>query len=267
MAETGGKKSNNKLGWKQFFVVIQKSDLHLFTFGEGRSTAFTGGNVGGGNWMVRQSILGSRANDQNNANAVGTWNLMHAVAAVLPKSGLGSDRPHSFSMTYPNGQIALFSAGTDDLVTEWTATANYWAARRSRQPLQGGVSNMEYGWSKALEPSEDHEDKASVRSGRSNLSKFGGTYGRRNIANGTTEKMHINDWKPPSPATIPSPLDEESQLEILISYIRSLVEELEGHKAVEDPMSRLVSKNRTRSPWPGLRIPIVSPKLEKRFQG
>lgn len=171
---------------------------------------------------------------------------MHAVAGILPKPGLGADRPHSFSMTYPNGQIDLFSAGTDDLVIEWIATANYWAARRSRQPLKGGVSNMEYGWTRALEPSaDDHEDKASVRSGRSNASKLGGTYGRRTIGSGFAEKMHINDWKPPPAATMPSPLDEETQLEVLMTYVRSLVEELEGHKTVQEPMSRMVSEARS----------------------
>ncbi len=50
--EAGGKKTGGKGGWKQYFVVIQKSDLHLFTFGEGGGTSFGGGTVGGGNWLV-----------------------------------------------------------------------------------------------------------------------------------------------------------------------------------------------------------------------
>lgn len=52
--EAGGKKSASKGGWKQYFVVIQKSDLHLFTFGESRGTP-VGGTVGGGNWLVSRS--------------------------------------------------------------------------------------------------------------------------------------------------------------------------------------------------------------------
>ncbi len=101
---------------------------------------------------------------------------------------------------------------------------------------------MEYGWTKVLESAaDDQEDKASVKSGRSNLNKMGGTYGRRTIGGGQAEKMHVNDWKPPPPATMPSPLDEESQLQVLIIHVRSLVEELEGHKGMEEPMSRMVS--------------------------
>ena len=168
---------------------------------------------------------------------------MHAVASILPKSGLSNDRPHSFSVSFPSGQVELFSAGTDDLVLEWTATANYWAARRSRQPLQGGVSNMEYGWSRVSDPSHDdrEDDRTSVKSGRSSLSKLGGTYGRRTLGS-AVEKMYINDWKPPPPATMHSPLDEESQLEVLGTYVRSLLDELESHKTVEEPMMRMVSK-------------------------
>ncbi len=58
--EAGGKKTGSKGHWKQYFVVIQKSDLHLFTFGQSRGSAFAGGSVGGGNWLV-SLVLRSRA--------------------------------------------------------------------------------------------------------------------------------------------------------------------------------------------------------------
>ncbi len=48
------KRSKDK-NWKGVFVVIQKGDLHMFTFGEGSSSISSGGmggGVGGGNWMV-----------------------------------------------------------------------------------------------------------------------------------------------------------------------------------------------------------------------
>jgi hypothetical protein len=49
--EAPGKRSKDK-AWKQTFVVIQKGDLSMFTFGETSSKAIAGGAVGGGNWMV-----------------------------------------------------------------------------------------------------------------------------------------------------------------------------------------------------------------------
>lgn len=108
---------------------------------------------------------------------------------------------------------------------------------------------MEYGWNRAIDSTDDHDqdDKASVRSTKSNLSKMGGgTYGRRGMGGGTHDRVYINDWKPPLPATMPSPLDEEAQLEALQAYVRSLVDELEQHKAVEEPMNRLVSDDDLR---------------------
>ena len=51
--ESGGRRAGgNKSSWKQYFVVIQKSELHLFTFGESRTTPINGDGVGGGNWLV-----------------------------------------------------------------------------------------------------------------------------------------------------------------------------------------------------------------------
>ncbi|GFZ49007.1 hypothetical protein JCM24511_06756 [Saitozyma sp. JCM 24511] len=238
--ESAGKRAK-KNEWKQFFVVVSKGELFMFTFGDRGGAGFAGGSVGGGNWLT-------------NANPVGKLDLMHAMAAALPKPGYSAERPHCFSIVLPSGQTTFFQAGTEDLVSEWVATCNYWSARRSRQPLTGGVSNMEYGWQKVVpvyingasdehdrDHDHDHDDKASVRSGRSSMSKLGGTYGRRTLA--PADRMHINDWRPPMPASMPSPLDEEAQLEALQVYIESLKKELDEHKAIEEPMIRQYSAN------------------------
>ncbi|WWD21934.1 hypothetical protein CI109_106422 [Kwoniella shandongensis] len=224
-------KRAKKNDWKQYFTVISKGELYMFTFGEKGGSNFMGGSVGGGNWM-------------ENANANGRFSLMHTMAVALPKPGYNASRPYCFSLALPTGETSFFQAGTEDLVTEWVSTCNYWAARKSRQPLQGGVSNMEYGWNRVIDSADDHDqdDKASVRSAKSNLSKLGGgTYGRRGTGSGVNDRVYINDWKPPLPATIPSSLDEEAQLEALQSYVRLLVDELEQHKSVEEPMKFLFS--------------------------
>jgi PH/SEC7 domain-containing protein len=96
---------------------------------------------------------------------------------------------------------------------------------------------MEYGWSRVSDSTADDDDKASIKSSRSSLSKFS-TYGRKGVP---ADKTHINDWRPPPPATMPSPLDEENQLEALASYVKRLEAEHEQHQAIEEPMSRLVS--------------------------
>lgn len=179
---------------------------------------------------------------------------MHAMAMALPKPGYSAVRPYCFTVTFPTGEISVFQAGTEELVAEWVATCNYWAARRSRQPLVGGVSNMEYGWARVLSNTEeDPEDRSSVMSS----TRMRGAYNR---VRGQTsdkkdmDKTHINEWKPPPHATIASTLDEEAQLESLVNYVNSLMEELNQHKAVEEPMTRLYasgSKNgvKARENW------------------
>ena len=48
--ESLGKKAK-KQDWKQVFVVVQKGELLMFTFGSGKSGSLSG-TVGGGNWTV-----------------------------------------------------------------------------------------------------------------------------------------------------------------------------------------------------------------------
>jgi hypothetical protein len=43
-------KRAKKNDWKQFFTVAQSGELHTFVFGSG--SGFSGGSVGGGNWLV-----------------------------------------------------------------------------------------------------------------------------------------------------------------------------------------------------------------------
>lgn len=182
---------------------------------------------------------------------------MHAMAMALPKPGYSASRPYCFTVTFPSGEISIFQAGTEDLVAEWVATCNYWAARRSRQPLVGGVSNIEYGWTRVQSIEEDdHQDRASLRSARSQITRLGAINRVRGQQSnsGSLDKIHINDWKPPPHATIASTLDEEAQLEALCTYVQSLKEELNQHKSIEEPMLRLYTPssknaNKARDNW------------------
>jgi PH/SEC7 domain-containing protein len=54
------------------------------------------------------------------------------------------------------------------------------------------------------------------------------------------DKIHINDWTAPVPALVPSTLEEEAQLEALQSYSKQLRGDMDGHKALEEPMYRQV---------------------------
>jgi PH/SEC7 domain-containing protein len=133
----------------------------------------------------------------------------------------------------------FFQAGTDELVQEWVLTCNYWAARRSRPPLPGGVTNAEYGW-RSLESQTDDtkDDTVSLFSNKSSKSKlsFQNTISRRN-----TSIINIADWQAPQASLVPSQLDEEAQLESLQKHLDILVKELKQHKTYQEALSRLVS--------------------------
>ncbi|KAH9895124.1 hypothetical protein C8Q73DRAFT_759487 [Cubamyces lactineus] len=234
--ESTGKRAKSK-AWMDVFVVIQKGELSMFTFGEHG----VGGShvVGGGNWL-------------ENATPVGTIMLAHSLAHALPPPGYNRQRPHCMVLTLANGGVYFFQAGTEELVNEWVSTCNYWAARQSKEPLVGGVSNMEYGWNRVLDPvsrgrsaSEDDysvrdTDSQSVRSGRSARSRFKEMAATvRADKSPWADRTFINEWKPPLPPTVPSLHDEETQLEALQKHVAHLKEELQQHNELRTPMTQL----------------------------
>ncbi|KAI0332360.1 hypothetical protein GY45DRAFT_1344763 [Cubamyces sp. BRFM 1775] len=234
--ESTGKRAKSK-AWMDVFVVIQKGELSMFTFGEHG----VGGShvVGGGNWL-------------ENATPVGTIMLAHSLAHALPPPGYNRQRPHCMVLTLSNGGVYFFQAGTEELVNEWVSTCNYWAARQSKEPLVGGVSNMEYGWNRVMDPvsrgrsaSEDDysvrdTDSQSVRSGRSGRSRFKEMAATvRADKSPWADRTFINEWKPPLPPTVPSLHDEETQLEALQKHVAHLKEELQQHNELRTPMTQL----------------------------
>jgi len=159
-------------------------------------------------------------------------------------------------LTLASGAVFFFQAGTEELVNEWVQTCNYWAARQSKEPLAGGVSNMEYGWNRVSDVfqhgrsqsddesarAQDYTDTASVRSGRSTHSRFSRKDGIATMRGGNSpwsDRMHINDWKPPLAPSIPSSQDEESQLEALKKHVAALTQELQEHNELRGPMMAL----------------------------
>jgi PH/SEC7 domain-containing protein len=260
--ERTGKKAKDR-AWRDVFVVISKGELSMFTFGD---FGGGGGVVGGGNWLVRDFGGVSRRLDcaktyiQENAVPLGVVPLAHSLAHALPPPGYNRQRPHCSVLTLANGGTYFFQAGTEELVTEWTSACNYWAARTSKEPLAGGVSNMEYGWNRieddpvhlsrvrsgSEEVGKDQRDKdkdgdtGSVRSGKSTRSKFGRS-AQTVRSSPWNERMQIHDWKPPIPSTVPSGHDEEAQLDALRKHVKAMNRELSQHNELKAPMIALVS--------------------------
>lgn len=239
--EATGKRSKNK-AWTDVFAVISKGELKMFTFGEGQGMG--AGVVGGGNWLT-------------SAQSAGDVNLSHSLAHILPPPGYNRQRPHCFVLTLATGAVYFFQAGTEDLVNEWVSTCNYWAARQSKEPLAGGVSNMEYGWNRVSDAGRfsisqstedlhesnagDHTETFSIRSGRSRMSKrsFADAASSMRRAQSPRDRIFINEWKPPIPSTVPSTHDEETQLEALQKQADTVAAEIHAHKNLQAAMIAL----------------------------
>ncbi len=171
-------------------------------------------------------------------------------------------------LTLASGAVYFFQAGTEELVNEWVQTCNYWSARQSKEPLAGGVSNMEYGWnrvSEVLQPGRaasddesvrirDFTDTASVRSVRSNHSRFSrkDVAATMRIGSPRSDRTNITEWKPPLAPSVASTHDEEAQLEALKKHVASLTQELQEHNELRGPMMALVRISYSTPPYHSL---------------
>jgi Pleckstrin homology domain len=187
--------------------------MRLFQFDSSRIKAAN--LVGGGNW-------------QQNANLIGSFLLRQTLASALPAPGYSKQHRHVWALTLPSGSVFFFEAGTDELVQEWVACANYWAARTSKEPLKAGVSNMEWGWGDCLALSDDDgtDDAQSVADShrstfevqRSPTINGKATYGGESrVLKG--DKAVIRDWKPPQSSLMGSSLKEKDQLKVSLCSI------------------------------------------------
>ena len=233
--------------WVESFAVIEKGQMRLFSFNmnakslrqKAKSQRAPGGVVGGGNWA-------------DNAELLGSFVLRQSLASGLPEPGYSKARPHVWALSLPTGAIHLFQCGTPDIVKEFVATVNYWSARLSKEPLVGGVSNIEYGWSDSvinaalIHPIENASSsgsvtgtrpslQSSIRSARSSMDQ--GSY-RPKLPG---DKIMINDWTPPTQSMVASALMEVDQLKALSNYVKNIEEELQRHNELRGAVLLAVS--------------------------
>ncbi|KAG0253678.1 hypothetical protein BG011_006228 [Mortierella polycephala] len=127
LLERADKKASHR-AWKQLLVVLDQGGLSLFR---------ADGQLGQAS--EEQGILFDEIR------------LQHTITNILPPPGYSSTRRHVFAIQLHTGAVYLFQAASAKECDEWAKTCNYWAARTTKEPLPGGVINMEYGWGRALE--------------------------------------------------------------------------------------------------------------------
>ncbi|ORZ00132.1 hypothetical protein BCR43DRAFT_484724 [Syncephalastrum racemosum] len=158
----------------------------------------------------RSMLLWSRRHDTESVD------LNHALASnISPPIAQNKRHPHVLSLQTASGAVWLLEAPDLFTVLEWVATCNYWAALLSKEPLQGGVSNIDYGWSPGV-------------------------------------AGDVPDWTAPMPCAVPSTLPKDQQCAALKQYANSLHRELEEHRQLkglidEKFCSRASSLSRARA--------------------
>ena len=261
--------------WVECFAVVEKGWIRLFSFPSTPSRSLrqrfarnnrpaAGSVVGGGNWM-------------DNAESVGNFKLHHTIAVALPEPGYSNSRPYVWALTTATGAVHMFDCGTAEIVNEFVSTANYWAARLSKEPLTGGVSNVEYGWSAAVidpvyllpapatasSPSSPTiggtmSSDGSMNSRNGSMSLAPGNNARPSMQ-GSVRGSHdhniapvrirlpgdravIADWLPPAASMMGSRLLEVDQLRTIKTYLLSVRMDLRQHLRVKEGMEKAVSQ-------------------------
>ncbi|KAI9822466.1 MAG: hypothetical protein M1827_000185 [Pycnora praestabilis] len=230
--------------WNECFAVVEKGWMKLFSFNMNKSMRSraklrqaSGGVVGGGNWS-------------ENAEALGSFLLRQTIASALPPPGYSKTRPHVWALSLPTGAVHLFQVGTPEIVKEFVSTANYWSARLSKEPLVGGISNIEFGWSDSIinialtnlenipppgsaagqgpRPSLQSSIRSSMDQGHVKPKLPG-------------DRIVISDWNPPQQSMMASALLEVDQFKALSTYVKNVEEDLQKHNELRAPMQIAVS--------------------------
>lgn len=262
--EAPDRKSKER-SWNECFAVISRGKLTLFNFNtevktrslgrprtkQGQAASIAGSRVGGGDWMER-------------AEQLAVFVLRHTISSTLPPPGYSKSRPYVWALSLPSGAVHLFQVGTPEIAEEWMTTANYWSARLSKEPLSGGVSNIEYGWSEAvinpavIERSESMNSPPPAILNRMNShahSSSNGTISRPSVQSSIRgsfdvgsnrqrlpgDKVHITEWTPPSQSIMASQLGEGDQLRSLTTYVTNVEQELEKHHDLKHAIELAVS--------------------------
>ncbi|KAK3812680.1 MAG: hypothetical protein J3R72DRAFT_376515, partial [Linnemannia gamsii] len=175
--------------------------------------------------------------------------LQHTITNILPPPGYSSSRRHVFALQLFTGAVYLFQTKTPQECESWARTCNYWASRTSKEPLVGGVVNMEYGWGRALDgvmSALQAEESASMTS----ASIRSGTRGSMSSSTGSNivhvgssmpagDRVTLFEWTTPMPTMNQSLLTEEDQMQALKRYVAGLESEMEVHQEHRVPMMRL----------------------------
>ncbi|KAI9284366.1 hypothetical protein BC943DRAFT_326198 [Umbelopsis sp. AD052] len=236
LLESGDQKAKNR-DWKECMIVVTRGELQVF------SVSPNGGEVNHRRSMLRASSAslvnladsfktGGGSNSFSGATLqpqtlstspqlIESVSLNHSLSNALPPPGYNRHRPYVFALQLPNGGVYLFQVAVQEQVNEWVSTCNYWAARGSKEPLSGGVSNMEYGWGMCL--ADVILDLDAVENGDDNV---GNSYLN-------PDQVVLYEWRPPAPPLVSSTLSDTEQLSSLQKQLATLTADINAHRELK----------------------------------
>ncbi|ORZ18151.1 hypothetical protein BCR42DRAFT_413256 [Absidia repens] len=263
-AMQGGSSHSSSTSYQQMnnHKMMSPTDMDRRSFIRSSGIGFNYGTADSVTSKATGSIHESTAHG-NKSSLIGTISLDHSLANVLPPPGYNRQRPFVFAIQQSNGGVYLFQAGSQAQVNDWTSTCNYWAARQSKEPLPGGVSNMEYGWGQCLHdvilnldeddllrkerPIGVHQSSPSPSPSPSSPPPLPHGYPQRSdsptlsrSSSATTAPMPLDtmiyDWCPPAPPMVSSNLDEKEQYDALQKHLNMLNNDINEHREIKKKM-------------------------------
>ncbi|KAI7903926.1 uncharacterized protein BX663DRAFT_485418 [Cokeromyces recurvatus] len=257
LLEKAGQKARYR-EWRECLLVIGQGELNMYNVpspSDSRLSLLAKDTFSRKSMMIRTSLADTISKNyhqfnqttnslpQNNesrwtdySQIIGTISLNHSLANPLPPPGYNRNRPFVFAIQESNGGVHLIHTSSNEQMIEWVNTCNYWSARQSKEPLQGGVSNVEYGWGSCL------DDVILDLDAVENNEKVTGHFIH------DPDKVHISHWIPPAPTMVSSVLDEEAQLESLQKYVALLNDEINEHREIKKKiLVKFQAKSQNRS--------------------
>lgn len=204
--------------WRECFLEVGPDGLRMFALQAHYGT----GHPIGDKTLFRHSNLFDKSSKWTASQLIGEIELNHTLANPLPPPGYNRQRPHVFAIQQSDGGVYLFQVASMEQTQEWVSTCNYWAARESKEPLPGGVGNMEYGWGECL--SDVILDLDAMRKGQEQ---------KQHVSSIDPDSILIGDWLPPTATMVSSSLDEKEQYDMLQKHLIELNHEINQHRDIK----------------------------------
>ncbi|KAJ3315259.1 hypothetical protein HDV04_003652 [Boothiomyces sp. JEL0838] len=199
--------------------------------------------------------------------------LIHSFAAP---HDYGQARPYCFSIHFADNNVFLFEAPSNDSCEAWINTINYWAARKSKEPLGGGLGNSDYGWSQIeadikaglitssppeiIEEFKPIEEKGSFDHARTLSSNMSSILTKHTSSksilsdagslspNKSNAKKKFAKWMEQSISVrLVSIKDQAQQLDSMIKQLEQIRQEIYDHEILHQPLKQLYSDSHSVS--------------------